>query len=183
MGESISDLHILSIRSCPTSVGRGFGSRCYVHNSCGFVYPGYTFIVSSPQKAVKLSPLTPKHKQQPKSNHSLRDNLPSLCLDGLLTRRGAHRGGSTRTRLHFTVFYRHFSDPYRFIACRENPLAINMENNRLTRGGSKVVWVKISLVGKKRVLIGPPLSIFISGCLPIVHWYTNHANDQIERCW
>jgi len=26
--------------------------------------------------------------------------------------------------------------------------------------------VKISLVGKKRVLIGPPLSLFISGCLP-----------------
>ena len=81
------------------------------------------FIVSNPQKAVKPSPLTPKHKQpQPKSNNSLIDNLPSLCLEGLLTRRGAHRGGSTRTRLLFTVFNRHFSDPYRFIACRENPL-------------------------------------------------------------
>jgi hypothetical protein len=56
-----------------------------------------------------------------------------------------------------------------------------MENNRLTGGGSKVVWVKISLVGRKRVLIGPPLSISISGCLPSVHWYTNHANDQIKR--
>jgi hypothetical protein len=29
-----------------------------------------------------------------------------------------------------------------------------MENNRLQGGGSKVVWVKISLVGKKRLLIG-----------------------------
>ena len=80
-------------------------------------------VVANPQKAIKPSPLTPNHKQQqPKSNNSLIDNLPSLCLEGLLTRRGAHRGGSTRTRLLFTVFNRHFSDPYRFIACRENPL-------------------------------------------------------------
>jgi hypothetical protein len=42
-------------------------------------------------------------------------------------------------------------------------------------------WVKISLVGKTRVLIGPPLSLFISGCLRSVQWYTNDANDQIKR--
>jgi hypothetical protein len=56
-----------------------------------------------------------------------------------------------------------------------------MENNRLTGGGSKVAWVKISLVGKTCVLIGPPLSLFISGCLRSVQWYTNDANDQIKR--
>jgi hypothetical protein len=123
-------------RSCPTSVRRGFGSHCSGHISCGFVYPGYTFmsspqpaheaittttpllvhtsvalctrgtpsVVVNPQKAIKPSPLTPKHKQQqPKSNNSLIDYLPSLCLEGLLSRRGAHGGGSTRTRLLFTV--------------------------------------------------------------------------------
>jgi hypothetical protein len=37
-------------------------------------------VVANPQKAVKPSPLTPKHKQQ-QSNNSLIDNLPSLCLE------------------------------------------------------------------------------------------------------
>jgi hypothetical protein len=75
----------------------------------------------------KQSSQVPSHpntnNNNPNNNNSLIDNLPSLCLEGLLTRRGAHRGGSTRTRLFFTVFNRHFSDPYRFIACRENPLS------------------------------------------------------------
>jgi hypothetical protein len=49
-------------------------------------------VVANPQKVAKPSPLTPKHKQQqPKSDNPLIDNLPSLCLEGLLTHRGAHR--------------------------------------------------------------------------------------------
>ena len=117
-----------------------FGSHCSGHISCGFVYPGYTFIPPA-HEAITATPPSCPHEcalctrgthsfpshpnttTQPKSNNALRDNLPSLCLEGLLTRRGAHRGGSTRTRLLFTVFNRHFSDPYRFIACRENPLS------------------------------------------------------------
>jgi hypothetical protein len=48
---------------------------------------------------------------------------PIDVLGGSINSCGAHGGGSTRTRLLFTVFNRHLSDPYRFIAFRGNPLS------------------------------------------------------------